>query len=59
MTRIHVEFDLALPEDVTHAQIDEWLDYQLGINGVLDLKNPLADVELRDNQVRNLDWDER
>lgn len=58
MTRIHVEFDLVLPENVTHKQIDEWLNYQLGF-GVLDLKNPLADIELRDNQVRNLDWDER
>lgn len=55
--RVHVSFDLYLPENMTPAQIDQWLYYELaGRAGTVASDNPM---EGKPVQAQNIDWEER
>ena len=57
--RIRVKFSLYLPEGTSGTDVEEWLKYQLGINGMMSEANPLSERELRDGSVSDFDWQER
>lgn len=48
--RVEVRFEVEIPEinGVTpnDDQIEEWLRYELGDNGCMELKNPLSQMEV-------------
>ncbi len=48
--KIKVEFSAQMPDlgetTVTREQIDEWLLYQLGARGGIDMHNPLHDWDI-------------
>lgn len=48
--RVKVEFEVEIPEIggviPNDDQIEEWLRYELGDNGCMELKNPLAQTEV-------------
>lgn len=43
---VHVEYDILVPLDnVTDAEIEEWLRFELRDNGMMSGNNPLSDYE--------------
>lgn len=52
MTRVCVEFEVELPDNLTEAQIREWLHYELGESPCMKASNPLCATELEARHVR-------
>jgi hypothetical protein len=47
MARYNVNFSVDIPdENATDYDVLEWLKYELGITGDIQLSNPLADHEI-------------
>jgi hypothetical protein len=44
--KVKVEFEVNIPvEGATEEQIEEWLRFSFGDNGVMENKNPLSNFE--------------
>lgn len=55
LLKLHIEFDCELPELATKEQIQEWLAFELA-GMAMSVSNPLADSELRQAKVSNIEW---
>ena len=40
--RISVEFEVDVPESVSERDLMEWLRFELGYNGQIELSNPMT-----------------
>ncbi len=49
-----VRFKIKVPEGVTNAQLDEFLEYELGLCATCSLDNPLVNGYLDQLQPSNL-----
>ena len=52
MIRVCVEFEIELPDNLTEAEIEEWLRFVLGENGQMKVRNPLSSTRLEAQRVR-------
>lgn len=56
--KIKVEFTVKLPsigKTVSHEDISEWIEFNIGARGGISLKNPLIDEELEADPL-SVDW---
>lgn len=53
--RLHVEFEVQVPDEVTRSEVEEWLSFQLGGTSSMSIDNPLVDRDLDGVQIK-LRW---
>ncbi|MEW6691579.1 MAG: hypothetical protein AB1340_01940 [Pseudomonadota bacterium] len=46
MKSVRVEFSVQVPDKVTDDQIEEWVEFELGVLGGMSGDNPLSDRDL-------------
>lgn len=49
--KLRVQFEVTVPAGVTIEQAEEWLSFQIGANGGMELANPLSGEDLEARSV--------
>lgn len=51
MTTYRVTFEITPPVPATKEQVEEWVRFQVGSNGDIELENPLSDYDMEGRYV--------
>ena len=49
--KLKVEFEVTVPDGVAIEQAEEWLEFELGARGDMQLDNPMIDTDLEARRV--------